>query len=134
MNTGFTRPYGVDPYGDYYISDQLYFPISNIDKRLGLIEMVVGLLNGDQYKAYLLHQIESSKVINDKINNKPVVLFSSYPRMIRLYNPLIDGKILDFQYNASANKIIDKQTGSEWNFDGVAANGQMKGKHLTLTI
>ena len=86
MNTGFTRPYGVDPYGDYYISDQLYFPISNIDKRLGLIEMVVGLLNGDQYKAYLLHQIESSKVINDKINNKPIVLFSLYPRMVREYS------------------------------------------------
>jgi hypothetical protein len=38
---------------------------------------------------------------------------------------------LNFQYNASANKIIDKQTGSEWSFDGVAVNGQMKGKHLT---
>ena len=130
-DTGFTRPYGVDPYGDYYTSDQLYFPISNIDKRLGLKEMVVGLDNGGLYKAYLLHQIESSKVINDKINNKPVVLFSLYPRMVREYSPIIDGQALDFQYNASANKIMDKQTGSEWNFDGVAANGQMKGKHLT---
>ena len=129
-DTGFTRPYGVDPYGDYYTSDQLYFPISNIDKRLGLKEIVVGLSNGGQYKAYLLHQIESSKVINDKINNKPVVLFSLYPRMVREYSPIIDGQALDFQYNASANKIMDKQTGSEWNFDGVAANGQMKGKQL----
>ena len=85
-DTRFTRPYGVDPYGDYYTSDQLYFPISNIDKRLGLKEIVVGLNNGGQYKAYLLHQIESSKVINDKINNKPIVLFSLYPRMVREYS------------------------------------------------
>ena len=51
--------------------------------------------------------------------------------MVRLYNPLIEGQTLDFQYNASANKIIDKQTGSEWSFDGIAVNGQMKGKQLT---
>jgi len=93
--------------------------------------VVVGLDNGGEYKAYIFQQIESSKVINDKINTKPIALFSLYPRMVRLYNPLIEGQTLDFQYNASTNKIIDKQTGSEWNFDGIAVNGQMKGKHLT---
>ncbi len=129
-DTGFTRPYGVDPYDDYYTNDQLYFPISNIDKRMGLKEIVVGLDIGGQYKAYLLHQIESNKVINDKINNKLIALFSLYPRMVRLFNPLIDGQTLDFQYNASTSKITDKQTGSEWNFDGIAVNGQMQGKQL----
>ncbi len=130
-DTGFTRPYGVDPYGDYYTSDQLFFPISNVDKRLGLKEMVVGLDNGAQYKAYILHQIESSKVINDKVGNKSIVLFSLYPRMVRTYSPIIKSQTLDFQYNASANKILDKQTGSQWNFDGIAVNGQLKGKQLT---
>jgi hypothetical protein len=130
-DTGFTRPYGVDPYGDYYTSDELYFPISNIDKRLSLKEMVVGLDNGGQYTAYVLHQIESNKVINDKINDRPIGLFSLYPRMAIVYSYIIDGQTLGFQYNASANKIIDKQTGSEWNFDGVAVSGQMKGKQLT---
>jgi hypothetical protein len=130
-DTGFTRPYDVDPYGDYYTSDQLFFPISNLDKRLGLKEMVVGLNNVGQYKAYILHQIESSKIINDKVGNKSIVLFSLYPRMVRIYDPTINSKSLDFQYNASTSKIIDKQTGSEWNFDGMAVNGQMKGKQLT---
>ena len=51
--------------------------------------------------------------------------------MIRAYSPIINSKALDFQYNASTNKIIDKQTGSEWNFDGLAVNGQLKGKQLT---
>jgi Protein of unknown function (DUF3179) len=130
-DTGFTRPYGVDPYGDYYTSDQLFFPISNLDKRLGLKEMVVGLDNERQYKAYVLNQIESSKIINDKVGNKSIVLFSLYPRMVRAYVPIIHDQTLDFQYNATANKITDKQTGSEWNFDGLAVNGLMKGKQLT---
>ena len=51
--------------------------------------------------------------------------------MVRAYSPTIDGQTLDFQYNASANKIMDKQTGSQWNFDGLAINGQLKGKQLT---
>jgi hypothetical protein len=29
-DTGFSRPYGADPYGDYHTSDQLYFPISHM--------------------------------------------------------------------------------------------------------
>lgn len=130
-DTGFTRPYGVDPYGDYYTSDQLFFPISNIDKRLGLKEMVVGLGNEGQYKAYVLPQIENSKVINDKVGNKSVVLFSLYPRMARAFSPIINIQTLNFQYNASSNKIFDKQSRSEWNFDGLAVNGQLKGKQLT---
>lgn len=130
-DTGFTRPYGVDPYGDYYTSDQLYFPVSNIDKRLGLKEMVIGLNdNKGQYKAYVLNQVESSKVINDKVGNKSIVLFSLYPRMVRAYSPIVEGQTLVFQYDASANKIVDKQTGSQWNFDGISINGQLKGKQL----
>jgi len=130
-DTGFTRPYGADPYGDYYTSDQLFFPISNIDKRLGLKEVVVGLGDGGQYKAYTLHQIESSKIVNDKVGNKSIVLVSLFPRMARAFNPIINGQILSFQYNASANRVFDKQSGSEWNFDGLAINGQLKGKQLT---
>ena len=109
----------------------MFFPISNLDKRLGLKELVVGLDNEGQYKAYVLNQIESSKIINDKVGNKSIVLFSLYPRMVRTYVPIIHDQTLDFQYNASTNKILDKQTGSEWNFDGIAINGQMKGKQFT---
>jgi hypothetical protein len=47
-DTGFNRPYGADPYGNYYTSTQLYFPVSNHDNRLGLKEKVVGLENRGQ--------------------------------------------------------------------------------------
>jgi hypothetical protein len=92
--------------------------------------MVVGLGNGGQYKAYKLHQIESSKIINDKVGNKSIVLFSLYPHMARAFNPIINSQFLNFQYNASANKIFDKQSGSEWDFNGLAINGHLKGKQL----
>ena len=62
--------------------------------------MVVGLDDVDQYKAYVFHQIESNKVINDKIDNR---LFALYPRMTRVYSPIIG------QNNAITNKIIDNR-------------------------
>jgi hypothetical protein len=62
-------------------------------------------------------------------------MFSLYRAMARAYNCIVAGKVLEFQYNANNNnnnnRIIDKQTGSEWNFEGIAVNGPLKGKHLT---
>ena len=50
--------------------------------------------------------------------------------MARAYDRMVvGGKVLEFEYNNN-NKIIDKQTRSEWNFDGEAVNGTLEGKHL----
>lgn len=134
-DTGSNRPYGADPYGDYYTNSDVLFPVSNKDGRLDLKEIVVGLENKGQYKAYKLQEIENKKVINDQVNGKSITLFSLYPFMIRAYDPVVENGaekiVLQFDYNAKNNKFIDKQTGSEWNFEGKAINGQMKGKQLT---
>jgi hypothetical protein len=132
-DTGSNRPYGVDPYGDYYTNSDVLFPVSNKDNRLGLKEIVVGFENKGQYKAYKLQEIENKKVINDQVNGKPIALFSLHPFMVRAYDRIVeDGELtLEFEYDADNNRIIDKQTGSEWNFEGMAIDGQMKGKQLT---
>jgi hypothetical protein len=130
-DTGSNRPYGVDPYGDYYTNSDVLFPISNRDDRLGLKEIVVGFDNKGQYKAYKLQEIEDNKVINDQVNGKSITLFSSYPFMIRAYDPIAQGQTLEFTYNPKSKNFLDEQTGSEWNFEGKAISGQMKGKQLT---
>jgi hypothetical protein len=129
-DTGSTRPYGADPYGDYYTNGDVLFPVSNSDDRLGLKEIVVGFENNGQYKAYKIQEIENKKVINDQVNGKPITSFSLHPFMVRAYDPMVDGQVLEFSYNKDQN-FIDKQTGSLWNFEGKAVNGQMKGKQLT---
>ena len=129
-DTGSNRPYGADPYGDYYTNSDVLFPVSNKDDRLGLKEIVVGFENKGQYKAYKLQEIEHKKVINDQINGKAIALFSLYPFMIRAYDPIAQGQTLEFNYNPKSKNFLDKQTGSEWNFEGKAIGGQMKGKQL----
>lgn len=129
-DTGSSRPYGADPYGDYYTSSDVLFPISNKDERLGLKEIVIGLENNGLYKAYKLQDVENKKIINDEINNKPMVLFSSFPFMVRAFDPVVDNQTLKFRYDSQNNTFVDMHTGSEWNFEGMAINGEFRGKEL----
>jgi hypothetical protein len=128
-DTGSTRPYGVDPYGDYYTSSQIYFPVEHRDDRLGPKELVMGLEHNNNYKAYKLDDIEKQRVINDSVVERKVMLLSLHPFMSRAYDRTLEGKVLEFQLND--NKLIDKQTGSVWNFDGQAISGMLEGKQLT---
>jgi Protein of unknown function (DUF3179) len=130
-DTGSARPYGADPYGDYYTNGDVLFPVSNKDDRLGLKEIVIGFENNGQYKAYKLQEIENKRIINDQVNGKPIVLLSLHPFMIRAYDPFVGGQVLEFSYNAKDQNFIDNETGSLWNSDGKAFGGQMKGKQLT---
>lgn len=129
-DTGSPRPYGADPYGDYYTSQDILFPISNRDNRLGLKEIVVGLENGGINKAYSLQDVQKQKVINDEINNNSIALFSLYPSMVRVFDPVLNGQTLIFVYSSKNNTFTDKQTGSQWNFEGKSIEGTMKGKQL----
>lgn len=131
-NTGHTRPYGSDPYGDYYTDPQILFPVENKDDRLHPKEIILGFDNGKIYKAYKLTDLEEKKIINDEIGDKKLLLVSLYPGMVRAFNRTVDGTILEFQY--VDGKIIDTQTNSQWNFDGQAIEGHLKDTKLEREV
>jgi hypothetical protein len=118
------------PLWNYYVNPDILFPVSHRDDRLGPKEIVVGLENNGVYRAYKLHQIEESHVINDGIDGKSIALLSLHPLMVRAYDSTIDGQTLEFRYD-NEGSITDIQTRSVWNFDGQAIEGAMKGKNLT---
>jgi hypothetical protein len=130
-DTGSARPYGADPYGDYYTSPEILFPISNKDDGLGPKEIIVGLENDGVYKAYNIQDIQKLKVVNDQINNDSVTLFSLYPLMVRVFDPVVNGQTLIFEYTSSNQTITDKQTRSQWNIEGKSVAGQLKGMQLS---
>lgn len=129
-DTGSARPYGVDPYGNYYTEPGILFPVEHRDDRLGPKEIVFGLAdNNNNHKAYRLDDVVKQKVVNDSIGEKGVLLVSLYPFMVRAYERTLDGNLLKFELQD--NKLIDTQTGSEWNFEGGAISGPLEGKQLT---
>ena len=130
--TGHIRAYGSDPYGDYYTDPQIIFPVENKDDRLHPKEIILGFDNGSIYKAYKLIDVEEKTIINDEIGDKKLLLVSLYPEMARAFNRVVDDTILEFQY--VDGKIIDTQTNSQWNLEGEAIEGQLKGKKLEREV
>ena len=127
-DTGYLRPYGVDPYGSYYTDPRILFPVENKDDRLPLKTIIIGFHQGNIYKAYNQKDVESSHVINDKIFDKSILLISQFSGNTRAFDRTINDQVLEFVY--VDNKIIDTQTNSEWNNDGLSISGEYEGKQL----
>jgi Protein of unknown function (DUF3179) len=50
--------------------------------------------------------------------------------MARLFECSVNGQTLIFQHNSTSNSFTDKQTGSQWDFEGKSTEGHLKGKQL----
>jgi hypothetical protein len=127
-DTGYSRPYGSDPYGDYYTDSRVIFPVKNSDDRMHPKEIILGFDHNTSYKAYKLSDAQSQKIINDNINEKSLVLVSVTTSLVRAFDGMVDGQVLEFTLNE--NTMTDKQTGSKWNLDGLAISGPLQGKQL----
>ena len=120
-DTGHIRSYATDPYGNYYTEPRILFPVEHSDDRMHPKEIILGFNQDGIYKAYKQNDIES----NGKI---PVTLFSLFSQNSRAFERTLDGQVLDCVY--VDNKIIDTQTNSEWNYDGLSISGEHEGKQL----
>ena len=127
-DTGHLRSYATDPYGNYYTEPRIMFPVEYSDDRMHSKEIIIGFSFDDIYKAYKQNDIESQIVINDSVGDTSIMLVSLYSENSRAFERVIDGEILDFEY--SNGKLVDTQTNSEWNYDGLAISGQYEGKQL----
>lgn len=126
--TGHSRPYGADPYGNYYTDAEIMFPVENMDPRMHPKEIILGFHIDDIYKAYKQSDLEETKITNDKIGDTNILLVSLYSGNARAFERVLDGMTLDFEY--SDGKILDMQTGSEWNYKGEATWGPNAGQSL----
>jgi len=127
-DTGHIRSYATDPYGNYYTEPRILFPVEHSDDRMHPKEIILGFNQDGIYKAYKQNDIESNVIINDSIGKIPVTLFSLFSQNSRAFERTLDGQVLDFVY--VDNKIIDTQTNSEWNYDGLSISGEYEGKQL----
>lgn len=62
--TGAIRPYGSDPYGDYYTNDFVSFGATFSDDRLSPKEFVLGVELNGQFKAYVANDLPEGTTID----------------------------------------------------------------------
>ncbi len=62
QTTGYTRPYGKDPYGSYYESSNLFFPVENEDDRIHAKDVIFGVEDEGKYIAYREKDLVDGKI------------------------------------------------------------------------
>jgi len=144
-DTGFTRSYGNNPYAGYdnINSSPFLFRGNTPDELPAMARVLTVELEGEAV-AYPNDILAEVHVVNDTIGDEEVVIIweagtasaldgsqiatSSDVGAANVFARELDGQILTFVYDGS--KIIDEQTGSEWNVLGQAVSGDLTGKKL----
>ena len=107
--------------------------LSDVDARLPENELVIGVLAGDEAKAFPVQQAPVDRPMQDKVGGVPVVIFEDAGGIPALaYHRLLsDGTVLDFTRRED-RATVDLQTGSVWNSSGVAIEGELAGVRLAF--
>lgn len=76
LDTGYKRDYSRDPYQGYQENSRIYFPISNVDRRLSKKEWVLGVIINRETKAYPFSVLaEISSPLADQLSGKKILIF-----------------------------------------------------------
>lgn len=93
-DTGTTRFYGQDPYGDYYTTPGTYFPVGKKDDRLGDKDFVLGIVINGKAKAYWPEAVKKAGEITDQFEGKTIL--AKYEKdidAVRLFEKKADGTV-----------------------------------------
>ncbi|MEK7323806.1 MAG: DUF3179 domain-containing (seleno)protein, partial [Chloroflexota bacterium] len=149
-DTGFSRSYGSNPYAGYDDVNNPPFLYRGPETpgELPPVARVLTIdLNGEAV-AYPYDVLQQLNVVNDTVGGTDVVVLWVAGTASALdggtvaggrdvgaanaYERELDGQTLTFALDGS--KIVDEETGSEWNVLGQAVNGPLAGKRLTPVV
>ena len=93
-DTGTTRLYGQDPYGDYSATPGTYFPVSKKDGRLGDKDFVLGIVVNGKAKAYWPQAVKKAGEVEDYFQGKTIVArYEKDIYAVRLFEKKSDGTL-----------------------------------------
>ena len=79
VRTGHNRLYEIfgQPYGDYFRSEEVRFPVWRRSGELGVKDRVYGLRDGGERKAWTVAALAERRVLNDEFAGEPIVLVAT---------------------------------------------------------
>jgi hypothetical protein len=95
--------------------------------------LVIGISINDEAKAYPLSELQKQAAVLDKLGETALlIVLDEDKKSARAFDRSLDGKILEFfaKPDSKPLRLLDAETGSEWDFSGKAISGAMKGRQL----
>ena len=108
------------------------FPVDDdkLDDRLSAGEIVLTVEVGEEATAFPLGLIGDGAA-NSRVGGQPVVVFAlSDSRAAAAFPPVVDGRVLTFDYQGDIQSFVDRETGSAWDAAGRATRGPLAGTEL----
>jgi len=144
-DTGAVRDYGVNPYAGYdSVNSSPFFPVEGEDERLLPMERVVAVEFGEVTIAYPFTLLEEVRVVNDEIEERPIVILwqagtvSTFGNngpdtgSTGVFSRDVEGQTLTFV--AKTDGFEDEETGTRWNLLGHAVAGPLEGVQLERLV
>jgi hypothetical protein len=104
-----------------------------LDAALEPRALVNGLTINGVSKAYPFDALlKQSPIIDDVGGVQVFIVLGDDKRSVRAYERSVDGRKLEFfvKQDASPLRLVDAETGSEWDFTGKAIGGPLSGRQL----
>jgi hypothetical protein len=95
--------------------------------------LIIGISIDKQSKAYPLAELQKQAAVLDKLGETSLLLvLDEDKKSARAFDRSIDGRVLEFFARPESKplRLVDSETGSEWDFSGKAISGVMKGRQL----
>ncbi len=106
---------------------------TKFDKALEPRALVIGVKIDDASRAYPFDALLKQSPIVDEVGRVPIlILLGDDKKSVRVFDRTIDGRRLELFVKPSVSplRLVDAETGSEWDFSGTAVSGPMSGKQL----
>jgi len=104
-----------------------------IDQRLEPRALVIGIVIDSESKAYPLDALRQKSPVIDSLGETPLlILVGRDGKSVRAFDRTVDNAALDFYAlpDSATLRIVDAETGSEWDFTGRAVSGALQGREL----
>lgn len=146
-STGYSRPYGQNPYAGYDDPDTAPFLFrGTVDDRAVAKQRVVGVATESASRAWALDGLMNGEATatNDQVGDTSVVVFWKSGQAsaleagrvdsgrdvgsVGVFSPIVDGETLTF--TVEGDTFVDEQTSSQWDITGQATSGELAGTSL----
>lgn len=148
--TGFSRDYGINPYGEYDALGSTPFLFNGtIDPRLDGLERVIGLAAGDKSLAVPFAALAKPGVANVEVGGEHLVVLWAPGTVSALDDSVISasddvGAAVAYVPNGGGQELTfvqvepgsfrDNETGSTWDVTGLATAGSLAGQRMEVAV
>ncbi|MFK5973349.1 MAG: DUF3179 domain-containing protein [Flavobacteriaceae bacterium] len=131
LNTGFSRTYGVSPYGDYSTNNNRFlFPVSK-DGRLPSKERVHAVVEGEDSKVYRFGDFTSTNLFKDSFQEKDYLIIGNENFIVSFeLNEAQNALEYDYVYDGSSDIVAQDSEGNQFTIFGEVVSGPDTGTKL----